>query len=58
LRPGESISGNSAKPRVSVGFGLTMKTPGGTMRLDYARPIASQPGDRPRSFSVTFGAAI
>jgi len=58
LRPGESISGNSAKPRVSVGFGLTMKTPGGTMRLDYARPIASQPGDRPRSFSLTFGAAI
>jgi outer membrane protein assembly factor BamA len=35
-----------------------MKTPGGTMRLDYARPIANQPGDRPRSFSLTFGAAI
>jgi hypothetical protein len=58
LRPGETISGNSAKPRISVGFGLTMKTPGGTLRLDFARPIASQQGDRPRTFSFTFGAAM
>lgn len=58
LLPGETLYGNSAKPRVSAGFGLTMKTPGGTLRLDLARPLARQSGDRPKTFSITFGAAV
>lgn len=58
LLPGETLYGNSAKPRVSAGFGLTMKTPGGTLRIDLARPLVRQPGDRPKTFSITFGAAV
>jgi outer membrane protein assembly factor BamA len=58
LLPGEQLLGNSAKPRVSAGVGLAMKTPAGTLRLDYARALVKQPGDRTQSFSISFGAAI
>jgi Omp85 superfamily domain len=58
LLPGEQLLGNSAKPRVSAGFGLAMKTPAGTLRLDFARALVKQPGDRTQAFSISFGAAI
>jgi Omp85 superfamily domain len=58
LLPGEQLLGNSAKPRVSAGVGLAMKTPAGTLRLDFARALVKQPGDRSQAFSISFGAAI
>jgi outer membrane protein assembly factor BamA len=58
LLPGETLVGNSAKPRVAVGVGLALNTPAGKLRMDFARPIVKQFGDRGRMFSISFGAAI
>jgi hypothetical protein len=58
LLPGEILTGNSAKPRVSVGVGVGMKTPAGNFRIDLARPVVKQPGDRSKLLSISFGAAI
>ncbi len=58
LAPGETLLGNSAKPRVSAGVGLAMKTPAGTLRFDIARPLVKQPGDRTKTFSIGFSAAV
>jgi hypothetical protein len=58
LMPGEMLLGNSAKPRVSAGVGLAMKTPAGTLRVDFARALVKQPGDRTQGFSISFGAAV
>ncbi len=58
LLAGESLIGNSAKPRVSVGVGLAMNTPAGKLRLDFAHPLVKQFGDRSRVFSISFGASI
>jgi outer membrane protein assembly complex protein YaeT len=58
LLPGETLIGNSAKPRVTVGVGLSLNTPAGKLRLDFARPIVKQSGDRSRMFSISFGSAV
>jgi hypothetical protein len=58
LAAGETLLGNSAKPRVSAGIGLAMKTPAGTLRFDIARPLLKQPGDRTKTFSIGFSAAV
>jgi outer membrane protein assembly factor BamA len=43
---------------VSAGVGLAMKTPAGTLRFDIARPLLKQPGDRTKTFSIGFSAAV
>ncbi len=58
LASGETLIGNSSRPRVSVGFGLALNTPAGKLRIEFARPIIKQFGDRARSLSISFGAAI
>jgi hypothetical protein len=58
LVPGELLLGNSPKPRVSAGASLALKTPAGTLRLDYAHVLSKQPGDRTQAFSIAFGTAI
>jgi hypothetical protein len=58
LLPGETLSGNSAKPRIAVGAGLSFDTPMGKLRIDFAKPVAKQPGDRSKMLSISFGAAI
>ena len=55
---GEQLLGNSAKPRVSAGVGLAMKTPAGTLRIDFAHALVKQAGDRTQAFSISFGAAL
>ena len=55
---GETLIGNSAKPRVSVGVGLGMPTPAGKFRIDFVRPILKQTGDRPKTLSISFGTAM
>ncbi len=58
LLPGETLIGNSAKPRVAIGFGLSFNTPAGKLRLDFARPVVKQIGDRTKTLSISFGAAF
>jgi Omp85 superfamily domain len=58
LLPGETLLGNSAKPRISLGIGLAMITPVGRLRIDFAKPIMKQDGDRAKMLSVSFAAAI
>lgn len=58
LLAGEQLLGNSAKPRISVGIGLAMNTPVGKLRIDFARPIVEQLGDRRKLLTISFGAAI
>jgi outer membrane protein assembly factor BamA len=58
LLPGETLIGNSARPRVAIGVGLALNTPAGKLRLDFARPIVKQSGDRGRMLSISFGTAI
>jgi outer membrane protein assembly complex protein YaeT len=58
LLPGETLIGNSAKPRVALGLGLALNTPAGKFRLDFAKPVIKQSGDRPRMLSFSFGAAL
>ena len=58
LLPGETLIGNSAKPRVAIGVGLALNTPAGKLRFDFAKPVVQQAGDRSRMLSISFGAAI
>lgn len=58
LLAGEKLLGNSARPRISAGIGLAMDTAVGRLRIDFAKPIMKQPGDRRKLLSISFGAAI
>ncbi len=58
LLPGETLIGNSPKPRVSVGVGLALNTPAGKLRVDFVRPIVKQEGDRPKLLSISFGTSL
>jgi Omp85 superfamily domain len=58
LLPGETLIGNSPKPRVSVGVGLALGTPAGKLRLDFVKPLVKQQGDRAKFFAISFGASI
>lgn len=58
LLPGETLVGNSAKPRVAIGVGLSLNTPAGKLRFDFAQPVVKQVGDRTKTLSVSFGAAF
>ena len=58
LLVGETLIGNSAKPRASVGIGLGIPTGAGELRIDLVKPILKQAGDRPQMFSISFGTAI
>jgi outer membrane protein assembly factor BamA len=58
LLPGETLIGNSPKPRVSVGVGLALGTPAGKLRLDFVKPLVKQQGDRAKFFAISFGKSI
>ncbi len=58
LGPGEVLIGNSAKPRVAVGFGVSFNVSPGKLRFNVAQPVARQAGDRSKIFSITFGTAF
>jgi outer membrane protein assembly factor BamA len=58
LLPGETLIGNSARPRLSVGIGLALNTPAGKLRIDFAKPVLKQEGDRAKMLSISFGAAM
>jgi outer membrane protein insertion porin family len=51
----ESYSGNSAKPRLSVGFGINWNSPFGPFRIDIAKALLKEPGDDTKLFSFNVG---
>lgn len=58
LLPGERLIGNSPKPRVAVGVGLSFNAGPGKLRFNLAKPIVRQEGDRAKTFSIALGTAF
>jgi outer membrane protein insertion porin family len=46
---------DSAAPRVSVGTGLTWRSPLGPIALDFAIPVLKQDFDKTERFRFSFG---
>ena len=57
LTPGfkEFFSGNSPKPRLSVGVGVNWQSPFGPLRIDVAKALLTQKGDDTKLFSFNVG---
>ncbi len=51
----EEYTGNSAKPRLSVGFGVNWNSPFGPFRIDIAKALLKEPGDDTKLFSFNVG---
>jgi outer membrane protein insertion porin family len=51
----EIFLGNSAKPRLSIGFGVNWISPFGPLRIDIAKAILKQKGDDTKLFSFNVG---
>ena len=51
----EVFLGNSASPRVSVGFGVNWTSPFGPLRIDLAYAIKKEPGDRTKLLTFNVG---
>ena len=51
----EQYLGNSAKPRLSVGFGVNWNSPFGPFRIDVAKALLKQKGDDTKLFSFNVG---
>jgi outer membrane protein insertion porin family len=51
----EIYYGNSWKPRVSVGFGVSWNSPFGPLRIDIAKALVKQKGDDTKLFSFNVG---
>lgn len=51
----ERFVGNSAKPRLSVGFGVNWNSPFGPLRIDVARALLTQPGDDTKLITFNVG---
>ncbi|WOK38214.1 outer membrane protein assembly factor BamA [Sphingomonas sp. C3-2] len=51
----ERFVGNSAKPRVSVGFGVNWNSPFGPFRIDIAKALVKEDGDDTKLFTFNVG---
>lgn len=51
----ETFVGNSAKPRLSVGFGINWNSPFGPFRIDIAKALLKEKGDDTKLFSFNVG---
>jgi outer membrane protein insertion porin family len=51
----EVFLGDSAKPRVSVGFGVNWNSPFGPFRIDIAKALLKEPGDETKLFTFNVG---
>ncbi len=51
----EFFVGNSAKPRLSVGIGVNWVSPFGPLRIDIAKALMKQEGDKDKLFSFNVG---
>jgi len=51
----EFYYGNTAKPRLSVGFGVNWNSPFGPFRIDVAKALLKEPGDDTKLFTFNVG---
>ena len=51
----EEFFGDTAKPRVSIGFGVNWNSPFGPFRIDIAKALLKEPGDDTKLFSFNVG---
>ena len=51
----ETFLGNSAKPRLSVGFGVNWTSPFGPLRIDIAKALITQEGDDDKLITFNVG---
>ena len=51
----EDFAGDSAKPRMSVGFGVNWNSPFGPFRIDIAKALLKERGDRTKLFTFNVG---
>ena len=51
----EVFLGNSAKPRVSIGFGVNWNSPFGPFRIDISKVLLKQEGDETKTISFNVG---
>ncbi len=51
----ETFVGNSAKPRVAVGFGVNWNSPFGPFRIDIAKVLLKEPGDQTKTITFNVG---
>ncbi len=51
----EDFVGNSAKPRLSVGFGVNWNSPFGPFRIDIAKALLKEPGDNTKLITFNVG---
>lgn len=49
------MSGNSAKPRISVGIGFSWQSPFGPFRIDLSKQLMKQLGDRTQTLQFNVG---
>jgi outer membrane protein insertion porin family len=54
----ERFVGDTAKPRISVGFGVNWNSPFGPFRIDIARAIVKADGDDTKLFTFNVGTAF
>jgi len=51
----EEFLGDTPKPRVAVGVGVSWNSPFGPLRLDFSKVLMKEEGDDPKSFSFNVG---
>jgi outer membrane protein insertion porin family len=51
----ERFVGDSARPRLSVGFGVNWNSPFGPLRIDVAKVLLSAPGDDTKLVTFNVG---
>ncbi|MFM9828150.1 MAG: outer membrane protein assembly factor BamA [Sphingomonas sp.] len=51
----ERFVGNSARPRISVGFGVNWNSPFGPLRIDIAKTLLTSPGDQTKLITFNVG---
>jgi outer membrane protein insertion porin family len=51
----ERFSGDTWKPRLSIGFGVNWRSPFGPFRIDIARALLKEPGDDTKLFTFNVG---
>jgi outer membrane protein insertion porin family len=54
----ERIIGNSAKPRMAVGLGISWNSPFGPFRIDISKPLNKQLGDITETFQFNVGTSF
>lgn len=51
----DCLAGNSASPRISIGVGFSWQSPFGPFRIDLAKTLKQQLGDRPQTLQFNVG---